>query len=57
MPATELQKRKKFEDQRLWIQQLVSSAQVGEYYGKINISFEKGQVQRVVKEESLKPPK
>lgn len=53
---TDLQKRRKLEEQRLWIQKLISSAQVGEYYGKINISFEKGQVQRVVKEESLKPP-
>ena len=53
---TELQRRRKLEEQRRWIEQLVSSAQMREFYGKIVISFEAGKVQRVVKEESLKPP-
>ncbi len=54
---TELQKREKLEDQRRWIEQLISSAQMIEFFGKITISFEKGKIQKVLKEESLKPPK
>ena len=40
-----------------WLALLVEQAQKREFYGKLTISFEKGVIQRAVKEESLKPPR
>ena len=50
------EKRDRMERQSSWVSQLVAQAQVRGFYGKLVITMESGEVRRVVKEESLKPP-
>lgn len=40
-----------------WLNNIISQAQAKKFYGTIKISFDNGQVKRVQKEESLRPPK
>ncbi len=40
-----------------WLASLLSQIQLREMYGKIIVIFEAGQIVRVVKEESLLPPR
>ena len=54
--AADLKKRKKWEQERIWLEQLVSQIQLKGFYGKITLTFEQGHIRRVQKEESLKPP-
>jgi hypothetical protein len=56
MAKTDYQKRREFERDNTWLMQIVSQIQSREFYGKLSITFEKGRTQRVLKEESLKPP-
>ncbi len=42
--------------QRKWVEGLLVSAQKREWYGKITIEIKKGMIDKVLNEESLKPP-
>jgi hypothetical protein len=44
------------EQQRRWVEQLLSQAQARRFYGRITLILEDGTVRRATKEESLKPP-
>lgn len=48
---------KQDETDRDWIDGLVRSAQLRDFFGSLIIRFEAGSVKRVVKEENLMPPK
>ena len=48
--------KRKREIHRSWIEQIIASAQGQKWFGKITIIIEAGTIQRVTKEESLKPP-
>ncbi len=39
-----------------WLASLLSQIQMREFYGKMTLTFEKGRIKRVQKEESLHPP-
>lgn len=54
--STDPKKDRRNEEHRRWIDGLVSSAQQRNWHGKIEIHFKKGQVDKVLTEESLKPP-
>ena len=43
-------------EQRQWVETILRQIQGNEFFGKIIISFESGMIQRIMKEESLKPP-
>ena len=45
-----------FEKDSAWLVGLLAQAQTRRFYGKITIVMEEGQIRRVVKEESLRPP-
>lgn len=45
------------EAQRLWLNRLVESAQSNDWYGTITITFDRGVMKRVRKDESLLPPR
>jgi hypothetical protein len=42
--------------EKAWLNNIISQIQVKKFYGKITIILEAGEVKRVIKEESLKPP-
>lgn len=53
---TPVERRRELEMQTAWLESLVAQAQLSHWYGKLIITMEDGEVKRVVKEESLKPP-
>lgn len=56
MPKPDYKKRRFWEEESTWIRQIITQAQTREFYGKLTIILEEGKIQRVLKEESLKPP-
>lgn len=47
---------KRLDQDRVWVEGLLAQAQSNHFFGKLVITLEDGQVRRVIKEESLKPP-
>ena len=48
---------RKRDEQAAWIRDIIAQAQATGFYGKVSIHFERGVVQRVIKEESVEPPR
>ena len=44
------------EQDKIWVRQLVESAQARKFFGKIVLTFVNGEVKHAEKQESLKPP-
>lgn len=47
---------RKREEQAAWIRDVMAQLQTTGFYGKVSIHFERGIIQRVIKEESVEPP-
>lgn len=57
MPEPKTDRTRQDESERNWVTGLVAQAQSRKFYGRIALVMENGMVRRVLKEESLLPPR